>query len=207
MVRKAVTGKFRDRIVAFKRLPAEQLVANPKNFRTHPPEQQAAMKGILTEVGIVGAVLARALPDGRYELLDGHLRREELEGQLVPTLIVDVDEAEGDKVLATHDMIGGQAELDFAKLDELVAGMAIEDPALLASLEELRTHEVDLASQPTVEETAGGDDEGDEGAPSEETVEAVWQVIVECNSKAAQGKLAKELRLRGYQVRRRRFVS
>jgi len=35
------------------------------------------MRAILTEIGYAGAALARELPDGSLELIDGHLRSEE----------------------------------------------------------------------------------------------------------------------------------
>jgi len=112
--------KIRDRIRELRRVPASDLRPNPKNWRTHPQAQANALKGLLAEVGIADAVLARELDDGTLMLLDGHLRAETLGDELVPVLILDVNEAEGDKVLATLDPLAAMAEADAAKLDAIL---------------------------------------------------------------------------------------
>ena len=60
------------------------------------------------------------LPDGSLMLLDGHLRAETLPDAEIPVLVLDVTEAEGDKILATLDPLAAMAEADAAKLDELL---------------------------------------------------------------------------------------
>ena len=91
--------QFRDRIKELRRVPASDLHPNPKNWRTHPEEQSEALRGVLSEVGFADACIARELPDGSLMLLDGHLRRETAGEELVPVLVLDVTEAEGDKIL------------------------------------------------------------------------------------------------------------
>ena len=103
---------IRDRIVDFRRIKASELRANPRNWRTHPPAQQAALHGILAEVGYVDALLARPLADGSLELIDGHLRAETTPDSLVPVLIVDLNDEEAAKVLATFDPLSAMAETD-----------------------------------------------------------------------------------------------
>jgi DNA modification methylase len=112
--------KIRDRIRELRRVPAAELRPNPKNWRTHPQAQADALKGVLAEVGIADAVLARELPDGSLMLIDGHLRVETMPTETVPVLILDVDEAEADKVLATLDPLAAMAEADAAKLDAIL---------------------------------------------------------------------------------------
>src|SRR6266404_5576577 len=68
--------KIRDRIVELRRVPARELRPNPKNWRSHPAAQQDALKGLLAELGYCDAVIARPLPDGSLQLIDGHLRCE-----------------------------------------------------------------------------------------------------------------------------------
>ncbi len=45
------TMKIRDRIKELRRVPAKELIPNPKNWRTHPDRQRNVLKGILAEVG------------------------------------------------------------------------------------------------------------------------------------------------------------
>ena len=101
-------------------VPASQLQPNPKNWRTHPEGQQNALRGILAEVGIAGAVLARETPEGGLMLIDGHLRADVLQNTEVPVLVLDVNEAEADKLLATIDPLGAMAEADADKLRSLL---------------------------------------------------------------------------------------
>lgn len=112
--------QIRDRIKDFRRVPARQLRPNPKNWRTHPQEQADALRGVLAEVGIADACIAREMPDGSLMLVDGHLRTETLGSELVPVLVLDVNEQEADKILATLDPLAGMAEADESQLKSLI---------------------------------------------------------------------------------------
>jgi ParB-like chromosome segregation protein Spo0J len=118
-------------------VPASQLQPNPKNWRTHPEGQQNALRGILAEVGIAGAVLARETPEGGLMLIDGHLRAETLGNADVPVLVLDVNEAEADKLLATIDPLGAMAEADADKLRELLEEVETASEALADMFTEL----------------------------------------------------------------------
>ena len=129
--------KIRDRIVELRRVPASELRPNPKNWRTHPEAQANALKGVLAEVGIADAVLARELEDGTLMLLDGHLRVETMGDQILPVLVLDVNEAEGDKVLATLDPLAAMAESDKVKLDAILREVDTGSPELQQMLADL----------------------------------------------------------------------
>jgi DNA modification methylase len=129
--------KIRDRIRELRRVPASDLRPNPKNWRTHPQAQADALRGVLAEVGIADAVLARELEDGTLMLLDGHLRVETMGDQILPVLVLDVDEAEGDKVLATLDPLAAMAESDAAKLDAILREVNTGSPELQQMLSDL----------------------------------------------------------------------
>ena len=122
--------KIRDRIKEFRRVPAAELLPNPKNWRLHPARQQDVLRGILAEIGYADALLARETSAGALMLIDGHLRAETTPDALVPVLILDLDEAEADKLLATLDPLAGMAETDKARLDELLAGVKTDNAAL-----------------------------------------------------------------------------
>lgn len=129
--------KIRDRIRELRRVPASELRPNPKNWRTHPKAQADALRGVLAEIGIADAVLARELDDGSLMLLDGHLRLETMADQTIPVLVLDVDEAEGDKVLATLDPLAAMAESDAAKLDAILREVDTGSPELQQMLADL----------------------------------------------------------------------
>jgi DNA modification methylase len=128
--------KIRDRIKEFRRVKASELAPSPKNWRTHPKAQKEALQGLLAEIGFAGAVLARETPDGLM-LIDGHLRTETAADSEIPVLILDVDEAEADKILATFDPIGAMAGADAAALDALLRGVETSSEAVAGMLAEL----------------------------------------------------------------------
>jgi hypothetical protein len=133
--------KIRDRIKDFRRVPAANLRPNPRNWRKHPPHQQDALRGLLAEVGYADALLARELPDGSLELVDGHLRAETTPDAVVPVLVLDLDESEAAKVLATLDPLAAMAKADTAKLDELLREIDTGSEALQAMLSQLAEDE------------------------------------------------------------------
>ena len=91
----------------------------------------------MDEVGFAGAELARELPDGSLELIDGHARAEICGSENVPVLVLDVNEDEAAKLIATYDPIGAMAEADKSKLEELLRQVEIENEALQGMLEAL----------------------------------------------------------------------
>lgn len=78
------------------------------------------MKGILADVGYADALLARELPDGRLMLVDGHLRAGVDAEQDVPVLVLDVTEAEADKLLLSLDPLSQLAESNTLALESLL---------------------------------------------------------------------------------------
>ena len=144
--------QIRDRIKELRRVKAGDLRPNPKNWRTHPKAQQDALRGVLAEVGYADALLARELPDGGLMLVDGHLRAEATPDALVPVLILDVTEAEADKILATLDPLAAMAEADSVKLDALLATIDTESEALLKMLDDVAKDAGCESSKQTVDE-------------------------------------------------------
>ena len=112
--------EIRDRIKELRRVCATDLVPAPVNWRTHSTKQKTALASVLEEIGIADAVLARELPDGRLQLIDGHLRRETLGESLLPVLVLDVSEREAAILLATIDPLAAMAGTDAEKLDAIL---------------------------------------------------------------------------------------
>ena len=110
------SDSIRDRVIELRRVPANDLLPNPKNWRRHPKAQTDALRALLAEVGVADALLARQLPDGRLMLIDGHLRKDVISGAVVPVLVLDVDEAEADKLLLTLDPLASLAESDAERI-------------------------------------------------------------------------------------------
>ncbi len=176
---------IRNRIVELRHVPAAQLRPNLKNWRMHPAAQREALAGILAEVGYVDALLARELPDGTLELIDGHLRADLTPDCDVPVLVVDLNEAEADKILATFDPLAAMADTNQELLAELVNGVETSNAAVANLLGTL------TASSP--------DDSLGDGRPRALT--PLWQVIVDCENELAQRVLFEQLEREGKKCR------
>jgi DNA modification methylase len=121
---------IRDRIKGLIRVRAEDLVPNSKKWRRHPKEQEKTYLDLLHELGIVGALIVRELPDGRLEIIDGHLRAGLLPDIEVPVLVLDVTAEEADKILLTFDPLSSMAEADSERLAALVSKVRSESFAI-----------------------------------------------------------------------------
>jgi hypothetical protein len=109
------------------------------------------------------AVLARELPDGSLMLIDGHLRAETLGDGNVPVLVLDVNEAEADKLLATLDPLAAMADSDATKFDALIrsigsSSIALQELIAQTAQESTEQSLRDLAKQEMID---GNDDEHD----------------------------------------------
>jgi hypothetical protein len=132
---------IRNRVVERRRMRAADLAPNPRNWRTHPQAQAGALRGILGEVGQVGELYAyRSERDGgRLTLIDGHLRQGELgPDQEWDVAITDLTDEEADKLLLVRDPIAAMAGQSAEALDQLLADVGTEDPALDSLLSSLR---------------------------------------------------------------------
>ena len=179
--------KVRDRVKELRRVRAGDLVPNPKNWRTHPASQGDALKGILAEVGYADALLARELPDGSLMLVDGHLRAETTPDLIVPVLILDVNEAEADKLLLSLDPLSALAEANKDALDSLLREVDTGSEALSQMF-------ADLAQAEGI--TPPDEDDGVEAAPK-----TGWEVVVTCPNEDAQRELFDRLTLEGMTCR------
>jgi len=132
---------YRNRIKALEYVNSADLVAHPGNWREHPAAQAEALKGVLAEVGIAGALLAyrSERQGGALVVIDGHLRKDAAP-QAWPVLILDVDDAEADYLLATHDPLAAMATADAGALDALLSSVQSGEAAVMEMLADLAAH-------------------------------------------------------------------
>jgi len=175
--------EIKDRIKEFRRVPASQLAPHPKNWREHPEKQRKALSGILAEIGYADALLVREMPDGTLQLVDGHLRAETTPNQEVPVLVVDLNDAEAEKLLAVFDPISAMASSNHDMLDELTRSMEMQDESLRNLLDELI------------------DSSGSKESGKEIPIPVLFQILAECEDETQQKELYEELVQRGVQVK------
>jgi hypothetical protein len=128
---------WQNRIVGQGVKPASEFLANPRNFRTHPPAQRAAVAGSLAELGWIQTVIENIRTGN---LIDGHERIWQAlqHGDApVPFVQVDLSEQEEALALAVFDPISTMAGTDPAKLDELLREVSTGEAALQEMLANL----------------------------------------------------------------------
>ena len=179
---------FRDRIKELRRVPAAELRPHARNWRRHPTAQREALRAMLDEVGFADALLARELPDGTLELVDGHLRAETAAREEVPVLVLDLSEEEADKVLALLDPLAALAETDQGALANLVERIDMESKSLRDLLDAM------LAETPAVLAES-------EAREVEPAVSQSFVVAVECRDEVEQRTVFERMTGEGYRCR------
>jgi site-specific DNA-methyltransferase (adenine-specific) len=149
--------QIRDRIKELRRVKASTLIPHDLNYRKHPTRQKTLLKQLLGEVGYADALIAYETPQG-LRLIDGHLRAETTPDQLVPVLVLDVDEREANKLLLTMDPLAGLAETDATLLDSLLRQADVTGD-LAAWLSERAEADVPLSVEPAPPASSGLHDE------------------------------------------------
>ena len=118
---------WQNRITRYGEAAPGELLANEKNWRTHPQAQQDALEGALRTVGVVQNIIVN---ERSGKLLDGHLRVEMAirSGQpTVPITFVDLSDEEEALILATIDPVTGLAGTNQELLDSLITDIRLSD--------------------------------------------------------------------------------
>lgn len=128
------TDPLTNRIVGSGEADPAELIANPRNWRTHPPEQEAALRLELERVGWVAPVTVNRTTG---HLVDGHLRVKvaaERGERAIPVQWVELTPDEEARVLVALDPLGSMAGTDDALLSGLLADLELENAGLEAHL-------------------------------------------------------------------------
>lgn len=178
----------RDRVKELRRVRAGDLTPHPHNWRTHSRHQRDVLRGVLAEVGYADALLARELTDGSLQLVDGHLRAEATPNAIVPVLVVDLDDAEAEKVLLTHDPLASMAGSDSEQLRGLMQRIDTDHRAITEMLDKVVRRADEAAAALTSE-------------PPEIDVPESYQVVVECRDEPQQREVFERMRSEGHTCR------
>jgi hypothetical protein len=147
--------QWRNRVKELRYLSPQELADHPLQWREHPDLQQSALRGVLEEVGIAGALLAYESPTtGLLTAIDGHLRKS-LGEVAWPVLILDVTDEEAALLLSTHDPLAALAESNKDQLAALLHSVQSGDAAVQQLLSGLAEREGIVPSLRN-EDTHGG---------------------------------------------------
>lgn len=130
---------LRDRITDVVEMRLGDVAANPRNPKTHPARQAAALQGVVREVGWAGVPLAyySERNGGRLTFVDGHLRGQEFPDATVRVAVTDLDDAGADLLLLTFDPLAELAEVEKEKAAALFGDVQAQDAAVDQLLKEL----------------------------------------------------------------------
>jgi hypothetical protein len=173
--------KIRNRIIAHITIRAGDLVPHPLQFRLHPDIQRNALAASLKEVGFARSLLGYRLPDGRIQLIDGHLRRDFDPEMQVTVELVDVTADEARKLLLTIDPLAAYAETDPEMAAELARMVATDDEYLQKLWDS-------LSDSPTVEELLPKTEPG---------VKEQFLILVTCEDEAQQCEILQRFQQEG----------
>jgi len=121
--------QIKDRIIDFRRVPAQELLENPNNWRVHGYTQKETMKDAFEEIGFADAVIAWESPEGLM-LIDGHLRKDLAPDMEIPVLVTDLNQEEADKLIMSYDPLSAMAGIDSSTLQALIDKAAFDSETL-----------------------------------------------------------------------------
>lgn len=181
---------YKFRIREHKKVCASDLLVHPLNPRIHPDAQKSALTAILNEIGFARSLLAYETPEGKLQLIDGHLRKELFHDQEVMVEILDVNEQEANALLLSLDPLASLAQFDSPTLEALRKVASTQSEALQTLWDS-----IDSSTRKTKEELK---EAMQKKAP---ILKEQFLVLVECESEAQQLKLLDSLKKQQFQCK------
>ena len=181
---------YKLRIREHRKVCASKLLVHPLNPRIHPDAQKSALRAILNEIGFARSLLAYETPEGKLQLIDGHLRKELFQDQEVMVEILDVNEQEANALLLSLDPLAALAQFDSPTLEALRKAASTQSEALQNLWDS-----IDSSTKKTK-------DELQEAMQKKEPIlKEQFLVLVECESEAQQLKLLDSLKKQQFQCK------
>lgn len=112
---------MRNRVVRYELVEASRLKPYEGNNKRHSEKQRAIVGEVLERIGFIQCLVVNQ----DYVIIDGHLRADIAKDELVPVLVVDVDDVELDELNSVLDYIANMAE-DGAQFLALEAALEVE---------------------------------------------------------------------------------
>lgn len=154
-------SEWSNRLIGYGLVDADQLLANPGNWRRHPNVQREALRGSLDDLGWIAPVIVNRTTGF---MIDGHARAEEAlaHGAQVPVAYVELTPAEEAEALAILDPIGAMATADADSLDALLREVSTGSEAIQALLADIAKGAGLYLDQPVAEDPGADLDHADE---------------------------------------------
>lgn len=108
-----------DRVLELRRVPGREIADCPHQWKTHPEQQQRAIRDVLEHVGFAGALLCYHEANGSLTAIDGHGRKALAPDYNFPCLITDLSPDEVPDFIAAFDTLAQLAQPIPAKVAAL----------------------------------------------------------------------------------------
>jgi hypothetical protein len=192
--------RFKSRIKEHRKVKASLLTPHPLNPRTHGEGQRSALRALLDEVGLARSLLAYEDEEWGLTLIDGHLRQEELDDQVVEVEVLDVTREEAEKLLISMDPLAALAGFDTERLDILRTRVATDNDALKtlwANVDRASREVEQILDEKKKKDRnpAEGEREVDQSLPEK------WLVIIECDDESHQRDMLRFVKDHGVKAR------
>lgn len=181
---------YKLRIREHRKIRASELLVHPLNPRIHPDAQKSALTAILNEIGFARSLLAYETPEGKLQLIDGHLRKELFHDQEVMVEILDVNEQEANALLLSLDPLASLAQFDSPTLEALRKAASTQSEALQTLWDC-----IDCSTKKTRDELIKAMQK------KEPILKEQFLVLVECESEAQQLSLLDSLKKQQFQCK------
>jgi hypothetical protein len=145
------------------------------------------LQALYREVGFARSLLAYELPDGRLNLLDGHLRRDLTPEMEVDVEVLDVSEEEARALLLSIDLLAALAQTQEQLRDRLLELAPAESEELRVAWEEAARKCLEVATPA-------------EG-PRVTDIPAQYLVLVTCRDERQQVELLERFQAEGLECK------
>jgi ParB-like nuclease domain len=99
----------RNRIIGYQVIPKTDLVLHSSHVWEHPEEEKQRLAKVIDERGNTSVLLVRKLATGKYEILDGKMRFENIALQEYSCILCDLTDAEAEAETREHNILGHQS--------------------------------------------------------------------------------------------------
>lgn len=185
-------------IVGHGEVNPESLLANERNWRTHPGFQREVVEEALERIGWIQTVVVNRRSGeewgrdrGVETMVDGHLRVELALARgvgMIPVTYVDLSPDEEELALLLLDPTAGLAGADEEILRELLDEAGdLENSPVLDTMFELMASEWGVSDEPVSEEV-------------DQTLDDNWQILIDCKDEYEQAELLERLLSEGVEA-------
>jgi hypothetical protein len=124
--------RMNDRNLRIEFVRVADLVDSPYNFRHHSDSQKKTLLAVIEDIGYYDLPTVFVNKKGRYQLVNGHMRKAALIEAYGPDVsiqvnVTDLTPDEAKVATATHDAISAMAGTDSGRVDAMIAELGKYD--------------------------------------------------------------------------------